>query len=228
MPAKKPGNKLSGSEKAQVRKSNAAVKRRRDVAAGAAQGGLKADTAGLRYAERDLDKVNARTGMSAAEQARKDAEGTAYERPKTREEVVTGHSSGQQFKGHGGKVFSSASDRNDHNRKFVRDMMKAGAPIPESMHRDLERAQRDFETTKSSAAKESARTKVGRILQAGAIDTSKFPKGTACQTPNCNNNAKEVVCDNCMSKPGGDVAGASYRDKPAPKPETLTKTKAPR
>jgi len=239
---KKPGNKLSASERKQVTKSNKAVRRRRDITAGAKQGGLQADTQGLQAAERDLDKINSRTGMSAAEQAAKDAEGSEYQRVSTREEVATGQRRGQQFKGYGGRVFAQADERNAHNRRFIRDMMQASTPIAPSMHKDLEMTQRAFETTKDPATRESARKKVGRILQAGAIDPSKLPNGTACQTPNCPNSTKDdVVCSTCLGGEKGsrtegmktagtkmqtaDVAGASYRDKPAAPFRDRTKTK---
>jgi len=242
-PRKKPGNRLTASERKQVTKSNKAIKRRRDITAGAKQGGLWADSSGLGDSLRDLDKVNAKTGMSAAEQADKDAEGTEYQRVNTKEEVATGERKGQQFRGHGGSVFRDAESRNKHNRRFITDMMRAGAPIPESMHRELEAHQQMFETTKDPAKREDSRKRIGRMLQAGAINPSKFPNGTACQTPNCPNSTKDdVVCSTCLGGAKGsrtegmkttgtkmqtaDVAGAGYRDKPQRAPKDLTKTKS--
>ena len=253
-PKKKPGNRLNASERRQVTKSNKAIKRRRDITAGAKQGGLWADSSGLGDSLRDLDKVNAKTGMSAAEQAREDSRGTGFDLVRTnadaaRDEEVAGKDLGtrspvaRQFRGHGGAVFRDADSRNKHNKRFINDMMRVGAPIPESMHRELEAHQQMFETTKDPAKREDSRKRIGRMLQAGAINPSKFPNGTACQTPNCPNSTKDdVVCSTCLGGAKGsrtegkkttgtkmqtaDVAGAGYRDKPQRAPKDLTKTKS--
>jgi hypothetical protein len=231
-----------------IAEGNRKIKAKKEIerAAGESLGGIQADTEALKAAERDLNKINTKTGMTAAEQADRDSRGTKFDLPKTIEEVATGIHS-QQFKGHGGKIFNTAEDRNKHNAKFIRELMSAGAPIPPSMHKDLETTQRAFDTTKNPATKEEARKKIGRIMQAGSIDLSKFPNGTACQTPGCENNADnktgDVVCAGCVNGTSAatkgvkgttkgtkmktkDVAGAAYKDQPAPKPKDLTKTKA--
>jgi hypothetical protein len=168
---------------------------------------------------KEAKQKNPRTGKSANQQAKADAEGTEFAVRKGDKGTTPAPAGvGKQFTGIYGKKFATKEEAVQHNARIHREIFASLKPMSETEQGHLDRAQDEFESSKGER-RERARRAVGAALQLGV---PRRMRATACQAHGCENSTNDdVLCKNHLSvdaktgKTKKDVGGASYTDNPS-------------